>query len=62
MKLRRLSNVLFSVLVTLAMVAPVWAQTEPEKPKPSWVMSYLLVTLCVGLGLFAVCRGTKRQK
>lgn len=62
MKLRHLRSVFFSVLVTLAVSTPVWAQDEPEKPQPSWVMSYLLVTLCVGLGLFVVCRGTKREK
>lgn len=58
---RQLTSAFFSVMVTLAMATPAWAQ-EPEAPKPSWVMSYVLVTVCVGLGLFMVCRGTKRQK
>ncbi len=62
MKIDRINDVMFTVLVTLLMATPVWAQEAPEKPKPSWVMSYVLVVVCVGLGLFAVCRGTKREK
>lgn len=51
-----------SLAVTLAISVPAWAQDQPERPKPSWVMSYLLVMVCVGLGLFVVCRGSKRFK
>ena len=52
----------YSLAVTLAISAPAWAQEQRERPKPSWVMSYLLVMICVGLGLFVVCRGSKRFK
>ena len=53
-----------TVLLPLCMTATVWAQApgEPEKPEASWVLSYVLVVFCVGLGLFAVCRTGRRQK
>lgn len=52
------------VLLPLCMTATVWAQglDEPEQPEASWVLSYVLVAICVGLGLFAVCRTGRRQK
>jgi hypothetical protein len=53
----------YSLLVALALSTPAWAQDgAPERPKASWVMSYVFVFVCVGLGLFMVCRGTKRFK
>jgi hypothetical protein len=41
-----------------------WAQaagTEPET-QAAWVVSYALVILSVGLGLFVICRPGRRNK
>jgi hypothetical protein len=60
---RYLLNAAYSLLVALALSTSAWAQSDgPERPKPSWVMCYVLITLCVGLSLFIVCRGSKRFK
>lgn len=53
----------YALVVALAFAVPAWAQAAaPEPPKPNWVMSYVLIVVFGGLGIFMVCRGTKRQK
>jgi hypothetical protein len=48
-------------LVTLA-ARTVMAQEESGSSKEAWVVSYLIVVLAVGLGLFLVCRSSRRAK
>ena len=59
---RFLNSAVHALLIALVMSGSAWAQQPPEKPQPSWVMSYVLVFVCVSLSLFAVCRGAKRFK
>ena len=50
-------------VVWLGQASWLWAQTsnEPET-KEAWVISYALVILSVGLGLYVVCRPSRRNK
>jgi hypothetical protein len=46
-------------------VATLWAAKAPVAPEPvstgkSYLMSYVLVGLCLALGLMAVCRPSSR--
>lgn len=49
---------------SLGVVSPLVAQqgTEEAASKDEWVISYFLVILCVGLGLFVICRPGRRSK
>ena len=45
----------------LGCVTPAFAQ-EAAETKEAWVVPYVLVILLVGLGLFVVCRPSRRDK
>ena len=49
--------------LVLAACPPLFAQAEePPATKEAWVISYFLVVVSIGLGLFAVCRPSRRSK
>ncbi|HYW79332.1 MAG TPA: hypothetical protein VE890_07120 [Thermoguttaceae bacterium] len=61
---------IWQTLRTLTVAAACWlavhgtalAQaTEEKKSKESWVMSYFLILLVVGLGMLVVCRSSRRR-
>ena len=41
---------------------PAWAQEGPQQDtqQADWVLSYALVIVCIGLGVFVVCRPGRR--
>ncbi len=54
------------LLSLLAIGTPASSQQAPTDPTsqggPDWVISYTLVSLCIALGLFVVCRMGKRSQ
>jgi len=52
-----------AMLITISCHAMAWAQAEakPKEGKASWVMSYGLVLLCVGVGLLFVLKSANRR-
>ena len=49
--------------VFLSLSTPVWAQQIPQEGvQANWVLSYALVILCLGLGVFVVCRPGRRSQ
>ncbi len=67
LRARRLWHWLLSTMLTLAFwshAAVALAQrkkAEPEAQK-DYIMPYILVILCIALGLIVVCRGGSRSK
>jgi hypothetical protein len=52
------------VLTVWAQTAAAWAQARggpPPPPSKSYVMPYVLVVLCIALGLLVVCRSGSRS-
>jgi hypothetical protein len=53
------------LVALLAIGTSARAQQAPTGPttqgEPDWVISYTLVSLCIALGLFVVCRMGKRS-
>lgn len=52
-------------LAYLSQAACLWAQaptTNEPDTKEAWVISYALVILSVGVGLYVVCRPARRNK
>ena len=54
----------FFVVASLMMVQHVAAQAQggDKETQEAWVVSYALVILSVGLGLFVICRPGRRSK
>ena len=54
----------FFVVASLVAVQQVAAQAQggEEETQEAWVVSYALVILSVGLGLFVICRPGRRSK
>ena len=52
-----------AVACMLSSTGIVWGQDKPEVPvtKEAWVISYAIVLLCVGGGIFSVVRPTPRD-
>jgi len=53
-----------ALVLLLGQASPIWAQppgAEPESQE-TWVIGYALVIFSVGLGLFVVCRPSRRNK
>ena len=46
----------------LALAAAARGAAEKEASGPSWVLPYAFVILCVGLGMFVVCRSARRKE
>ena len=65
--LRKLNYLLLVVCCWISLQGLVLATEDPNaRPEPpagpSWVLPYAFVVLCVGLGMFAVCRGARRKE
>ena len=59
--MRRLKWLAF--VPALVLCSPLLAQDDgEEEPQASWVLSYALVILCVGLGMAPICRPSRRGK
>ncbi len=63
--LRQARHFFWLILPVLILAAPTWAQKKEEEasgPQESFVLSYALLILCAALGLFPVCRPSRRDK
>ena len=57
-----IQRALLSLLLWFSLAVPALAQQTGGTDNSSWVTSYALVILCVGLGLFVICRPSRREK
>ena len=59
---QRFCFLLVMTVAYLSQATPALAQQGGATSEESWVTSYALVILCVGLGLFVICRPSRRDK
>ena len=59
----QIATLLLASVALLSLATPALAQPQSGAvSEESWVTSYALVILCVGLGLFVICRPSRREK
>ena len=58
----RIASPLLAAIVYFYLAKPALAQQAGAESQESWVTSYALVILCVGLALFVICRPSRREK
>ena len=58
----RIVSPLLAAIACLFLATPALAQQAGAESQESWVTSYALVILCVGLALFVICRPSRRDK
>ena len=62
MSLWRLKTLAMAAFCWMAMFTPLFAaESSSKKGGGTWVMSYGLVILCIGLGMMFVCRSARRR-